>query len=280
MDQPNAASLRAMKHSRCLLICALLFAASCGGKANEFTPVENPQPEATPAEAEAPADDGAALRAAVDNDARPAEDRARDEDRKPFEVLSFFGIKPGMHVADMAAGGGYYTEILAQAVGPEGRVYVQNNKFILERFAEKPLSERLARMNMDNVQRLNTEFDDPGLPAGELDAVLMFLFYHDTYWMGTDRARMNKAIFDSLKPGGVFAVVDHHAVVGTRDKHVKDIHRIEPELIKQEVLAAGFVLDAESDLLRHPEDDRTRNVFDPELRGKTDQFMFRFRKPE
>ena len=278
MGPPNAASLRAMKHSRCLLICALLLAASCGGKANEFQPVENPQPEATPTEAKP--DHGPALRAAIETDARPEADRARDQDRKPFEVLSFFGIEPGMHVADMAGGDGYYTEILARYVGPEGRVYIQNNKLVVEKFIGKPLTERLARLAMDNVKRLDTEFDDPGLPAGELDAVLMFLFYHDTYWMGTDRARMNKAIFDALKPGGVFAVIDHHAVAGTGDKHVKDIHRIEPELVKQDILAAGFVLDGESDLLRHPDDDRTRNVFADGLRGKTDQFMLRFRKPE
>lgn len=254
--------------------------AACGGKANEFKPVENPQPEATPTEPEAKPDHGPALRAAIETDARPAADRARDQDRKPFEVLTFFGIEPGMHVADMGGGDGYYTEILARYVGPQGRVYLQNSPFVVEKFIGKPLAERLARLAMDNVKRLDTEFDNPGLPAGELDAVLMFLFYHDTYWIGTDRARMNKAIFDALKPGGVYAIVDHHAVAGTRDKHVKDIHRIEPELVKADILAAGFVFDGESDILRHPEDDRTRNVFDPNLRGKTDQFVLRFRKPE
>lgn len=260
----------------------MLLAAACGGKTSD-TPVENPQNEAqSEAQSEAQADHGAALRAAIETDARPAEDRARDADRKPFEVLSFFGIQPGMHVADMAGGDGYYTEILARYVGPEGRVYLQNSPILVEKFVKQPLEARMARLTaeVENVKRLDTEFDDPQLPAGELDAVMMFLFYHDTYWIGTDRARMNKAIFDALKPGGVYAIIDHHAPAGTGDRHVKDIHRIEAEVIKQDILASGFVLDGESEILRHPEDDRTRNVFDDGLRGKTDQFVLRFRKPQ
>lgn len=220
-----------------------------------------------------------ALRAAVDSEERPADDRARDADRKPFEVLSFLGIGPGMHVADLASGFGYYTEILARAVGPEGRVYAQNNQYVLENFVKGALGERLARLDMDHVQRLDSELDDPGLPAGELDAAIMVLFYHDTYWMGTDRARMNKAVFDALKPGGVYGIIDHHAEAGSGDRDVKTIHRVDAELVKQELLAAGFVLEAESDVLHHPEDDRTLNVFAPELRGKSDRFVYRFRKP-
>lgn len=255
----------------------MLLAAACGGKSNEFKPVENPQPETTePAQA----DHSAALRAAIENDQRPAEDRARDQDRKPFEVLSFFGITPGMHVADLAGGDGYYTEILVRYLGPEGRVYLQNSPMIIERFLKQALEARMARLEGQNVKRLDTEFDDPQLPAGELDAVMMFLFYHDTYWMGVDRAKMNKAIFDALKPGGVYAIIDHHAPQGSGDKHVQDIHRIEPELVKKDIEAAGFVFEGESDVLRHPEDDRTGNVFAEGLRGKTDQFMLRFRKPE
>jgi predicted methyltransferase len=210
---------------------------------------------------------------------RPAEDRARDADRKPTEVLHFFAIEPGMQVAELMTGRGYYAEILARAVGPTGRVYAHNSPFVLKRFAEAPLAERLARPGLENVSRLDREVDDPGLPAGELDAVLLILFYHDTYWMEADRARMNRAVFESLVPGGVYGVIDHFAEDGSGARDVKTLHRVDAQLVKKEILAAGFELEAESELLRHPEDDRTKNVFDEDIRGKTDRFIYRFRKP-
>jgi predicted methyltransferase len=277
-----------MQTPRHFLAIAVLLAA-CGGSQKDATgPAtdEPATPAATePASTEPSPEDEQALRAAVESTERPADDRARDEARKPYEVLRFFDIRPGMHVADVGAGGGYLSEIIARTVGAEGRVYVQNSPFVIERFAAKPLGERLARLSLPQVQRLDTDFDALGLPQGELDAVLMVLFYHDTFWMPkadgstADRAKMNRAIFDALKPGGVFGVIDHHAQVGSRERDVQTIHRIDAELVEQEILAAGFELEAESDMLRHPEDDRTKNVFDPALRGKTDQFVYRFRKP-
>jgi predicted methyltransferase len=275
-----------MRNSLRFVFIAMLLLAACGGGQQEAAePATEPATPAATEPGEPTAEDLQALRAAVDSEERPADDRARDEARKPFEVLSFFGIRPGMHVADLGAGFGYYSEILARAVGPQGRVYLQNNPLVIERFAAKPLAERLGRLNMQNIQRVDAEFDELGLPAGELDAVLMFLFYHDTFWMPktggdkVDRVKMNRAIFDALKPGGVYGVIDHHAEAGSGERDVQTIHRIDAELVKQEILAAGFVLEAESDLLRHPDDDRTRNVFDPELRGHTDQFIYLFRKP-
>jgi predicted methyltransferase len=266
---------------------ALLLAACASGQKDAAEP--SPEPAATPTEvapaspepaAPSEAEIEQALRAAIDTEQRPADDRARDAARKPYEVLRFFEIRPGMHVADLGAGGGYMSEILARAVGPQGRVYVQNSPLVIERFAGKALGERLARLqDLGQIQRLDTEFDDPKLPAGELDAAIMILFYHDTYWIKTDRPKMLRAIFDALEPGGVFGVIDHHAQAGSRDRDVQKLHRIDAELVKQEILAAGFVLDAESDILRHPEDDRSKNVFDPALRGQTDQFVYRFRKP-
>jgi predicted methyltransferase len=276
-----------MQTTRHLIAIAVLLLAACGGSQKDAAGPAADEP-ATPAIAEPTGpspEDEQALRAAVDHAERPADDRARDEDRKPYEVLRFFDIRPGMHVADLAAGFGYLSEIIARTVGPEGRVYVQNNSFVIERFAAKPLGERLARLNLPQIQRLDTEFDALGLPQGELDVVIMVMFYHDTFWMPKadgstiDRAKMNRAIFDALKPGGVFGVIDHHAQAGSRDRDVNTIHRIDAELVKEEILAAGFELEAESDLLRHPEDDRTKNVFEPGLRGKTDQFVYRFRKP-
>lgn len=218
------------------------------------------------------------LRAAVAHKERPASDRKRDKFRKPAEVMGFFGIRPGMKVAEMMAGRGYYAELLSRAVGPKGKVYIQNNAFVLKRFANKALKVRLAKGRLANIVRLDRELETPGLPRG-LDAVLMILFYHDTYWMKADRAKMNKAIFDALKPGGVYGVIDHHAKAGAGAREVKRLHRVEASLVKQEILRAGFQLVATSGLLRHPEDKRTINVFRPQIRGKTDRFIFLFRKP-
>src|SRR5262245_50328275 len=138
----------------------------------------------------------ATVRAAVDAPDRSAADRALDAGRHPLEMLAFFNVRPGMRVAELGAGMGYTTELLARAVGPKGVVYAQNNKFILDRFAEGPWSERLQKPVMKNVVRVDREFDDPLPPeARNLDAVFMILFYHDTVWLRTDRARMNQAVF-------------------------------------------------------------------------------------
>ena len=154
----------------------------------------------------------ATVRAAVDAPDRSAADRALDAGRHPVDMLAFFDVRPGMHVAELGAGMGYTTELLARAVGPKGVVYAQNNKFILDRFAEAPWSERLKKPVMKNVVRVDREFDDPLPPeARNLDAVFMVLFYHDTVWMRTDRAKMDRAIFQALKPGGIFGVIDHSA---------------------------------------------------------------------
>ncbi len=158
-------------------------------------------------------------------------------------------------------------------------VYVQNNVFVLEKFARAPLSERLGRGGLGNTVRCDNELEAPGLPVGELDVVLMVLFYHDTFWMGADRAKMLAAIFASLKPGGIFGVVDHHAEAGSGARDVKTLHRIDRALVEAEIVAAGFRLDASSDVLKHGEDARSINVFDPAIRGRTDRFVLRFVKP-
>lgn len=210
---------------------------------------------------------------------RPPEDVARDTDRRPYEVLSFFGIGPGQRVAELLTGRGYYAEILAGVVAETGHVYAQNTPFVLNRFAAAPLAERLSNPALTNVTRVDSELEDPQLPGG-LDAIVMVLFYHDTYWQNVDRARMNAAIFGALRPGGVFGIVDHHAQAGSGDRDVESLHRVDAELVKREIEAVGFVFEAESDLLRHPEDARTTNVFDQAIRGKTDRFVYRFRKPK
>ncbi|MCB9739836.1 MAG: class I SAM-dependent methyltransferase [Deltaproteobacteria bacterium] len=249
--------------------------AACGGA--QPAPAA---PAAAPAAA-APAADPAAdpIAAAVAHPDRWGEDRARDADRKPAEVLRFFGLASGQKVAEMMAGRGYYAELLSRVVGPQGRVYVQNNAFVLQKFAAAPLAERLGRGGFGNVVRLDNELEAPGLPTGELDAVLMILFYHDTFWMQADRPKMLAAIFASLRPGGVFGVVDHRAAKGHAADDVKTLHRIEEDVVVREITAAGFVLDGRSDVLAHSADDGSKSVFDPAIRGRTDRFVLRFRKP-
>jgi predicted methyltransferase len=275
-------------HNAVLAAIAALSAltAACGSKPAPAT--ENPAPEPVskdPAEPQVDPDPEPAypipahLADAMASPDRPAEDRELDQHRDPAAVLGFFGIEPGMTVADLMAGRGWYTEILARAVGPTGAVYAQNNKFVVERFADKPMAERLARPGLENVKRWDRELENLELPAGQVDAVLMVLFYHDTYWQKTDRKKMLAEIYAALEPGGVFGVIDHHAAAGTGGTAVKTLHRIEAELVKKEILDAGFELAAESDLLRHPNDDRTLNVFDDKIRFETDRFIYKFVKP-
>lgn len=236
-------------------------------------------PEAAPAASviEGPS---RAQQAAVANPDRPDRDRARDVDRKPAEVLAFLGIEPGMRVAEMMAGEGYYTEILAGAVSPGGMLYAHNSPFVLERFAESPFSDRLARIDAEHVVRIDSEPEEPGLPE-DLDAVILFRFYHDFCWQGVDRAAFNRAVFESLRPGGVLGVIDHHAEPGSGERDAESLHRIDAELVRREIEAAGFVFEAESDLLSDPTDSRDWFIFDPERPGRdrTDRFLLRFRKP-
>lgn len=223
------------------------------------------------------------VRAAVEAADRAAEDRALDGGRKPAEILAFFGVRPGMKVAELGAGGGYTAELLARIVGPGGKVYAQNPPFVLERFAEAPWSERLRKPVMANVVRLDREFDDPFPPdVRGLDVVLNHLFYHDTYWQGVDRAAMNHAVFEALAPGGVYGIVDHSAGAGSGAADVKTLHRVEEAVLRADVEKAGFVLAAEADFLRHPEDTRDWNAApgaSGERRGTSDRFVLKFVKP-
>jgi len=218
--------------------------------------------------------------AAAKHPDRPAGDRARDADRHPDRVLDFMGIKRGMHVADIMAGDGYYSEILSRAVGPKGRVYCQNSSIPLERFADGPLTARLERPGLENVVRLDRELDDPGFPEG-LDAAILIRFYHDFGWQEVDRAAFNAMVFDRLAPGGTFGVLDHVALPGEGIRQGKTLHRVDPALVREEVEAAGFVLEAESFLLRDPDDTHDWNIFSDggARRDKTDRFIYLFRKP-
>ncbi len=226
----------------------------------------------------------ARIRAIVASPDRSEADRALDAGRHPAELLAFFGVAPGMRVAELGAGGGYTSELLARAVAPGGVVYAQNSPSVLQRFAEKPWSERLARPVMKDVIRVDREFDDPLPPeARNLDAVFVVLVYHDTVWMKVDRAKMNRAVYQALKPGGIYAVVDHSARTGAGLADVETLHRIEESTLRKEIESAGFQLAKEADFLRNPEDTRdwsTSPRAAGERRGTSDRFVLEFRKPE
>jgi predicted methyltransferase len=212
-------------------------------------------------------------RAIVGSPDRSADDRALDAGRHPDRLL----------VAEIGAGLGYTTELLARAVAPNGVVYAQNNQFIREKFAEKPWTERLAKPVMKPVVRVDREFDDPLPPAAtKLDAVVNVMLYHDTVWMKTDRAKMNRAIYAALRPGGVYVIVDHSAKAGTGLNDVQTLHRIEESTLRHEVEAAGFKLVADADFLRNPADTRDWSASPRtagERRGTSDRFVLKFAKP-
>jgi predicted methyltransferase len=223
------------------------------------------------------------LRQVVDAPDRSDDDRGLDAGRKPFELLQFFGVSPGMRVAEISAGGGYTTELLARAVGLDGKVWGQNSPFFLQRFAEAPWSARLSKDVMAHVTRVDSEFDAP-FPSDvkDLDLVLDVLFYHDTVWHPTDRAAMNRAIFAALKPGGVYGIVDHSAVIGAGLTQTETLHRIEESALRTEVEAAGFVLESSAEFLRNPSDTRDWSASPRvagERRGLSDRFVLRFQKP-
>ncbi|HET6440170.1 MAG TPA: SAM-dependent methyltransferase [Anaeromyxobacter sp.] len=209
-------------------------------------------------------------------------DRAIDGGRHPAETLAFAGVRPGMRVADLAAGGGYTTEILARAVAPGGVVFSQNNA-LLTKLAGDAWTARLARPALADVVRVEREFEDPLPPeATHLDLVVIYASYHDLVAMKVDRGRMDRAVFTALKPGGAFVVVDHSARPGSGVEDSPTLHRIDEELVKSEVQAAGFRLAAEGSFLRNPDDARdwsTSPRAAGERRGTSDRFALRFLRP-
>jgi predicted methyltransferase len=223
------------------------------------------------------------IRAAITAADRSDKDRALDAGRKPAEVLAFFQVAPGQKIGELFAGPGYTTEIIARVVGDGGKVYAQNSKDILDRFARGPLTERLAKPVMQNTVMVEQPTETPFPPdAKNLDAVICVLNYHDYVWLKVDRAKLNKAVFAALKPGGVYGIVDHSGAKGSGLKDVETLHRIDEDTVKKEITAAGFKLEAESDLLRNPEDPRDWNASPrvaAEKRGTSDRFTLRFVKP-
>lgn len=268
-----------MKHLSILWTSTLLALASCGGPspdpASPSPPPAAPAP-ATPADPE-PATTNDPIQAAVSGPRDPA-DVSRDELRQPVALLRFFGVAPGMRVADLGSGPGYTGSLLATVVGAEGKVYAQNPKQWAD-FSWPGWEKRKAGGNLPQVELVERPFDAPLPPdARDLDIVFNILIYHDTAYMGVDRAKMNAAVLAALKPGGIYAIVDHHAAKGAGTKVAESLHRIEKDTVIREVQAAGFELVEEGDFLRHEADDHTGVAWaDPQ--PVTDRFVLKFRKP-
>ncbi len=223
-----------------------------------------------------------AIDSAVESPDRPAADRALDAGRHPAQILAFFGIAPGMKVADLWAGGGYTTELLARVVGPTGKVYSQNGPFPLAfKTAEDAWKARVAEPGMSNVVELQKSFEDPDnilpVPPESLDAVIIDMNYHDLVARGYDRSRINAAVFRALRPGGVYGVIDNSAQPGSGARDARTLHRIDEAFETAEIEKAGFKLAATSAVLRNPRDDRTWFVM--KHRGEQDRFVLKFIKP-
>jgi predicted methyltransferase len=220
---------------------------------------------------------------AVNSPYRPAADRKLDPGRKPEQLLAFWGIKPGMHVADLWAAGGWTSELLARTVGPTGKEYSQNGKFP-PRFkkAEEQWKARLKEPGMTNLVEIEAPWDHPShilpVPPGSLDAVIVNMNYHDMVGRGYNRAKINAAVYRALKPGGVYGIVDNSAPPGTGAKDTTTIHRIDEAYEIKDIEKAGFKLVATSNILRNPKDDRTWFIF--KHRGKQDRFVLKFIKPK
>ena len=224
------------------------------------------------------------ISAAVADPGRPAEDKQRDENRKPAETVQFAGIKPGDKVVELVPGHGYFTRIFSKVVGPKGHVFALS----------PPRRPNAAADSADPVSFTTAIAADPAysnvsVQAGPVVAVAVaepadIVFtaqnYHDVHNVpNIDIAAFNKSVFNALKPGGLYVVLDHAAAAGSGGRDTSTLHRIDPEAVKAEVLAAGFVLAGQSKVLENPQDAHTVAVFDPSIRGKTDQFILKFRKP-
>jgi len=260
-------------------VLAFAFMSGCGQQAAEPVATDA-APDPTSTEANVSIYD-----LAIASDARPDSDRDRDAGRQPAAILEFMGVEPGMTVLDIFTGGGYYAEIIAGVVGPEGKVIAHSNQAYLA-FVGDAFNERFGSGRLMNVEVLMAENNELSLEADSLDAVMLVLSFHDLYhsdaengWQQIDGPAFLAELKKGLKPGGTVAVIDHYAEAGASVETGGTIHRIDPVIVIADMEAAGFTLDGQSDILRNPDDDLGKIVFAPELRGKTDRFVMRFKNP-
>lgn len=227
-----------------------------------------------------------AIAAAVADSHRPEKDTQQDAVRRPADLVAFSKVKPGDVVMDVWPGGGYWTRLFSPIVGAKGKVYAYVPAEIAE-FKSDPVAVAkalAAEPGRGNVQAISDPIAQQPAPSAfnTFDVIWTFENYHDlhdSFMKGANVDEFNQAVFKLLKPGGYFVVVDHAAAPGAGLKNTEDLHRIDPATVKAEVEKAGFVLDAESTLLASSADDHTLKIFDPAVKGKTDRFMLRFRKP-
>ena len=266
-----------------VLPAALALTACGGGEQADEAMHEAPDtaameaPEETAMEAPMTHD----LSSMLGNEGRAEADRARDAGRKPAEVIAFLGIEPGMNVIDIYAAGGYYTEVLSLAVGSDGHVAAQNPAFILqmrEGVNDKAMNDRLAGDRLPNVSRLDKELADIVAADGPFDAGITALNFHDIYNnAGEEGATATMSvIFAALKSGGVFGIIDHEGVEGNDNKA---LHRVQVADVIRVAEAAGFSVDGSSNVLNNSADDMTQGVFTEGLRGNTNRFVLKLRKP-
>jgi predicted methyltransferase len=221
---------------------------------------------------------------AVADKARPAADTARDANRKPAEMLAFADVKPGMTVVDLIPGGGYFTRIFAKAVGPKGVVYAVGGpaRPVTDPAKPPPTPAQdtiAADANYANVKSIHVPLQSIAIPT-KADVIWTSQNYHDVKNApNIDMAAFNKAIFDALKPGGEYIVLDHVANPGDPNS-TKTLHRIDPAVVKAVVTAVGFKFVGESTVLKNPADDHTKGIRDGFSQGQTDQFIYKFRKPK
>jgi predicted methyltransferase len=231
--------------------------------------------------ARAPAD----IAAAVASADRPADQVKLDESRRPVDVLTFEGLKRGDLALDLFTGGGYYAEIMAKAVGPTGGVLAWEPANFMNDKSRQAFADMKGRA--PNLGVMVSPMTALSLPASAFDFVMLHLNYHDLYWESAkygfprmDPAAFLATVYQSVKPGGTVAVIDHVAAPGGDTREIVDkLHRIDPATLRADFQRAGFVLDGESNVLRNPADDHSKLVFDPAIRGKTDRVVYRFRRP-
>jgi predicted methyltransferase len=231
--------------------------------------------DAKPAYYQVPKNAPSYIRKAIDTP-RPALQMSDDKNRHPAELLMLSGIKPGDKVVEFASFGQYFTTMFSSIVGPKGHVYMYDLPYTEARSGAK--SREFVAAHPNSTYEL-VDYNKVELPKN-VDIVFNVLYYHDLSLNNIDTATLNKRIFEALKPGGVYFIVDHNAAPGSGTRDTKALHRIDPEVIRKEVTAAGFKLVAESKVLANPEDDHSKLVFAPGLRRHTDQSVFKFVKPK
>jgi predicted methyltransferase len=223
--------------------------------------------------------DSAAIQAAVANPERTAADRERDARDKPAEVMAFAGVKPGMTVVDLFSAGGYWTELLAGAVGQNGKVLAVNN-VPYAMFAKDDIKKRFGDGRLKNVEQRLVEASHMYLPPKGADLVVIVMSYHDVYWIDEkegwpqiDTDGFLKSLKAAIKPGGKLLIIDHNAAAGTGNEIASKLHRLNEDWSKKSLTAAGFVFEKSYDGLRNPADQLDKMVYDPAVKGKTDRYV-------